>query len=365
MPLPDPLNAGKFHTALLGWYEKQGRDLPWRQNGVSVYRVWLSEQMLQQTTVKTVIPYYRAFLKRWPDVADLAAAELDQVLHAWQGLGYYSRARKLHRAAGVVMDDFKGKFPDSEQGLLMLPGVGPYTAAAIAAIAYDHGAVPVDGNIERVMARLFNVRDNVREKSGKQRIRQYAEMLTPNENNCHWVQALMDLGAMVCRAKKPTCGICPLQELCQGRQAGDVECLPLKPSPKPRPRRYGTVYWLERECDGAVLLRRRPDRGLLGGMMELPSSPWRDTERPPSDTDWNGQPERMVWTPVPGLVRHVFTHFDLRLSVVRGVMEDAYNLPEHGIWCLPADFSHQALPTVMKKVIAHIGGPAESETIRV
>jgi len=339
---------------LLQWYGDHGRDLPWRCDDRTPYGVWLSETMLQQTTVVTVAPYYLEFLQRWPSVGDLASADLDQVLHAWQGLGYYSRARNLYKAACIIAKDLRGEFPDNEQDLLKLPGIGIYTAAAVAAIAYEHPTTPVDGNIERVMARLFNVHENVREKTGRQKIRDYAVQLTPEIDNRHWVQALMDLGATVCKPKKPDCLACPLMDVCQGYKIGSPEQLPIKPPKKKRPVRYGTVYWLVQKNTGAVLLRRRPENGLLGGMMEFPSCDWLERSTPPLGPDYGEQPIITEWRPLPGHVRHVFTHFELRLAVVHGTVNDGLNLAEHCLWCLPDDFHNHALPTVMKKIITHV-----------
>jgi len=339
---------------MLQWYADHGRDLPWRGDDPVAYHVWLSEIMLQQTTVVTVAPYYLKFIQLWPTVGDLAIADLDQVLHAWQGLGYYSRARNLHKAASIVAEDLGGKFPDNEQDLLKLPGVGTYTAAAVAAIAYGHATTPIDGNIERVMARLFDFTGNVREKSGRQKIRDYALKLTPEIDNRHWVQALMDLGATICKPKNPDCSSCPLMNECQGYQSGHPEHLPVKPPKKIRPVRYGTVYWLVNENTGAVLLRRRAESGLLGGMMEFPSSDWVERASLPVGPIVDEQPITTNWQSLPGDVRHVFTHFELRLNVVHGMANDGLNLQENSLWCLPDDFHNHALPTVMKKIIAHV-----------
>jgi len=339
--------SSNIPARLLAWYDVHRRDLPWRARpGVAAdpYRVWLSEIMLQQTTVATVGPYYGNFLARWPGVGDLAAAALDDVLHAWQGLGYYSRARNLHKCARAIVDDHAGRFPDTEAELAKLPGIGPYTAAAIAAIAFGRRATPVDGNIERVVARLHAISEPL--PGAKKTIKARAEALTPEERVGDYVQALMDLGATVCKPKQANCGACPLAADCRAGQSADPARYPVKAPKKPRPTRYGVVFWAERD-DGAVLLRRRPENGLLGGMMEFPSTEWRDEP-------WNGAvpvdqaPLAADWSPLSGTVVHTFTHFRLELGVVAARAGNGG--PRDHTWCRPGDFGSHALPTVMKKV---------------
>jgi A/G-specific adenine glycosylase len=335
---------------LLAWYDRHRRTLPWRAlpgKTAEPYHVWLSEIMLQQTTVATVGPYFAAFLQRWPKVQDLAAAELDQVLHAWQGLGYYARARNLHACARVVANDCGGRFPDTEAGLRALPGVGAYTAAAIAAIAFDRSATVVDGNVERVVARLFAIEAPL--PAAKAELRALAATLTPQQRAGDFAQGMMDLGATVCTARNPLCERCPLADRCAGLARGIAVTLPRK-SPKPiRPTRHGVAFWVVRP-DGAVLLRRREAKGLLGGMMEVPSTPWR--ERPWDEAEAvAAAPLVADWQPLDGVVEHGFTHFALEFVVYAAAVTRA-NKTE-GIWCHPEDFGTQALPTAMKKVCRH------------
>ncbi len=344
---PDATPDATPAARLLDWYDANARMLPWRARPgetADPYRVWLSEVMLQQTTVATVTPHFGEFVARWPSVEDLARAELDEVLHAWQGLGYYSRARNLHKCAGVVADELGGRFPDSEAELAKLPGIGPYTAAAVAAIAFGRKATPVDGNIERVVARLHVVPEPM--PAAKPEIRRLAETLTPDQRAGDFAQAMMDLGATICRPKAPRCEACPLASGCRALATGDPDRYPIRAAKKPRPTRHGTVYWLVRP-DGAVLVRRRAEEGLLGGMMEFPSTPW--TEVPPDDDDITRHaPATAAWRELPGRVEHVFTHFRLLLTVTAGEAADA-DVPD-GRWSRPRDFHALALPMVMKKV---------------
>ncbi len=330
---------------LLAWYDRHRRRLPWRAlpgETPDPYRVWLSEIMLQQTTVATVGPYFQDFLARWPTVEALAAAGLDQVLHAWQGMGYYARARNLHRCARVVVDEHGGRFPDTEEGLRALPGIGAYTAAAIAAIAFGRHATPVDGNIERVVARLFAVADPL--PGAKAELRRLAATLTPKKRAGDFAQAMMDLGSAVCTVANPKCLMCPFAEGCRARIAGIAGDLPARSPKRARPLRHGAVFWAVRR-DGSVLLRRRPEKGLLGGMMEFPSTDWR--ARPWQEKEALRQaPLDAEWKALPGLVRHGFTHFELELRVFAG----RAGAKEKGTWCPIDRLSEMALPTLMKKV---------------
>jgi A/G-specific adenine glycosylase len=335
---------------LLAWYDRHARTLPWRARPgerADPYRVWLSEIMLQQTTVVTVGPYFRDFLARWPTVHDLAAADLDAVLHAWQGLGYYARARNLHKCARTVSADHGGKFPDTEKALRQLPGIGAYTAAAIAAIAFGRRATVMDGNVERVIARLFNVSAPL--PRAKPELRRLAESLTPAARAGDYAQAMMDLGATVCLPRKPKCMLCPLTDACAARRAGNPEALPVKQPKAIRPKRHGIVFWTVRR-DGAVLLRRRPESGLLGGLYEVPSTEWRAA--PWSVDEAKGAaPARASWRPLDGVVRHGFTHFELELSLLVGSARGA--AADDGLWCPVDRLSDYALPTLMKKVVRH------------
>ena len=340
---------------LLAWYDRHRRDLPWRARPgerPDPYRVWLSEIMLQQTTVATVGAYFDRFMARWPDLRALAAASLDEVLHAWQGLGYYARARNLHACARAVVERHGGEFPDSEAALRALPGIGDYTAAAVAAIAFDRVATPVDGNIERVIARLFAHTEPLPE--AKPALRKLAASLTPEERAGDYAQAVMDLGATICTPKKPKCILCPWREACRGRAEGIAERLPARRAKAEKPLRRGVAFWAVRP-DGAVLLRRRPEKGLLGGMMEVPSTLWR--EAPWSEEEAKAAaPVPAKWRLLPDVVRHSFTHFHLELAVLAGEVRAGFS--KGGQWVKLDELGAQALPTLMKKVVAHArGGP--------
>lgn len=342
-------------TALLHWYDQNRRDLPWRaEPGAKPdpYRVWLSEIMLQQTTAATVAPYYRRFLARFPDVFALASTNRDTVLAAWQGLGYYARARNLHACARVIASEFGGKFPDSEAELRRLPGIGPYSAAAIAAIAFDRQASAVDGNVERVIARLFAVDTPL--PAAKPEIRRLAASLVPPERPGDYAQAVMDLGAGVCTPRNPSCGICPWRGICRARALGIAGTLPRR-APKPaRPRRHAVAFVLTR-ADGAVLLRQRAETGLLGGMMEVPTTPWRAKRWGMAEAAAHA-PGRGRWRRVPGLVAHAFTHFRFEVAVMTRECRELR--PKDGRWVRPKDLARVALPTVMKKIVRHAGGAA-------
>ena len=346
---------GSVATALLAWYDRERRTLPWRAAPGAKqdpYKVWLSEIMLQQTTVKAVTPRYDIFLRRWPDVPALARAELGEVLAAWAGLGYYARARNLHACARAVADELGGSFPDTEEALRKLPGIGTYTAAAITAIAFGKRATPVDGNIERVVARLFAVTTPL--PTAKPEIKTLAEGLTPEQRAGDFAQGLMDLGATICTPRSPACGHCPLMTGCRASAEGLAEGLPYRAAKKARPTRRGVAFVALR-ADGTVLVRERPLKGLLGGMLETPSTPWE--EAAPSDIK-DHAPVAAIWDKLPGLVEHTFTHFHLRLLVYRAeVSQGAAVLdaaqPEQCRWLKRDELAGAALPSVMRKVIAH------------
>lgn len=345
-------------AALLNWYDNEARELPWRsppgKRRTDPYRVWLSEIMLQQTTVKAVIPYYLDFLESWPNVRALAAANLDEVLTKWAGLGYYSRARNLHKCAQVIVQEHGGRFPRSERELGKLPGIGPYTAAAIAAIAFNEVATPVDGNIERVIARLFALRLPL--PGAKKDIKRLASTLVPNDRPGDFAQAMMDLGATICSPKRPSCLMCPVQPDCHGYAKGSPESLPVKLVKPNRPTRRGHAFFALSE-DGHILLRRRPEAGLLGGMMEVPSTDWSDELLPHADA-LRQAPLRTEWWPVTGTVTHTFTHFRLELSVYRSIVPFNATLtiwsdPNRCRWVSRHDLDNEALPSLMRKVITH------------
>ncbi len=333
---------------LLVWYDAAGRDLPWRAKGSvpDPYRVWLSEIMLQQTTVATVIPYFERFVARWPSLAALAAAPLADVLHAWQGLGYYGRAHRLHACAKELAAHHGGRFPGDEAALRALPGIGPYTAAAIAAIAFSRPANVVDGNVERVIARLRGIDEPL--PAARRRLRALAAELAPRSRPGDYAQALMDLGATVCTPRRPLCTACPWGAACLGRAQGVAETLPKRSPRRERPTRRGVAFWAVR-ADGAVLLRRRPPKGLLGGMMEVPSTPWREAAWSHAEARRHA-PLRACWRALDGLVDHGFTHFRLELRVLAAAVTEG---AADGLWCPLDGLEGVALPTLMKKVIAH------------
>ncbi|MDO5706697.1 MAG: A/G-specific adenine glycosylase [Paracoccus sp. (in: a-proteobacteria)] len=332
-------DAGVIAPELLAWYDRHARVLPWRVppgGGLAdPYRVWLSEVMLQQTTVAAVRDYFRRFTALWPTVHDLAAADDAAVMAEWAGLGYYARARNLIACARAV-SAAGGRFPDTAEGLRALPGIGPYTGAAIAAIAFDAPETVVDGNVERVVARLFGVETPM--PAAKPELRRLAATLTPAQRPGDFAQAMMDLGATICTPRTPACGICPLIADCAARAAGIAADLPRR-APKPaKPQRTGTV-WVGLSRD-AVLVETRPERGLLGGMLAFPSTGWDGADLPP--------PAVAGWCTV-GEVRHVFTHFTLTLTVLRGTLTGP---PERGALTPLRDFDATALPGLMRKVWA-------------
>ncbi|MEO0357101.1 MAG: A/G-specific adenine glycosylase [Pseudomonadota bacterium] len=334
-----------FAPVLLDWYDRHARAMPWRVppsdrragQRPDPYQVWLSEIMLQQTTVAAVKDYFVAFTTQWPTVADLAAAKDDAVMAAWAGLGYYARARNLLKCARAVVAEHGGRFPSDHADLLKLPGIGPYTAGAVSAIAFDQPNVVVDGNVERVIARMFDIHTPL--PTAKPELTQIAADLTPTDRPGDYAQAVMDLGATLCTPRNPACGICPWRQPCLARQAGTATDLPKKLPKTPKPTRFGTAY-VGVTPDGAVLLERRPDKGLLGGMMGFPTGTWAETPAttpPPFDADWT---ECLVE------VRHTFTHFHLILTVL---VAQAKADPE-GIFTAKSEFRPADLPTVMRKV---------------
>jgi A/G-specific adenine glycosylase len=331
---------------MLEWYDQHARDLAWRVSpadrlaGVvpDPYRIWLSEVMLQQTTVAAVTDYFHRFLARWPTVKDLAAAQDGDVMGEWAGLGYYARARNLLKCARVVAHDFDGVFPDAYDALLKLPGIGPYTAAAISAIAFDRAETVMDGNVERVMARLYDVQTPL--PAAKPVLKDKASALTPQNRPGDYAQAVMDLGATICTPKSPKCGICPVMDPCLARRVGTASELPKKLPKRPKPTRYGILYLAQRS-DGAWLLERRPDKGLLGGMLGWPGSDWNDA---PLDT----APCMADWAILPAEVRHTFTHFHLILQVKTAVVPPNHPV-ESGAFLNKHDFRPSDLPTVMRK----------------
>ncbi|MDQ1232100.1 A/G-specific adenine glycosylase [Sphingomonas sp. SORGH_AS_0879] len=333
---------------LLAWYDRHARDLPWRARPGKTpdpYRVWLSEVMLQQTTVAAVTPRFTAWVERWPDVASLAAASDEDIMAAWAGLGYYARARNLVKAARAVVAEHRGRFPATEAALRDLPGLGAYTAAAVAAIAFGERAVVVDANVERVVARLFAIRTPL--PAARPAIREATDRITPDARAGDFAQAMMDLGSSICTVKKPQCLLCPLAADCDARAQGIAETLPAKAPKKRRPYRHGTVFWIER--DGRVWLVRRPDKGMLGGMRALPTGPWEDDRPGLADAPGKGP-----WTMLNETVVHGFTHFELELALAKseGEPDDS----GAGEWWPIAELGTAGLPTLFARAADRLKG---------
>jgi A/G-specific adenine glycosylase len=346
-------------TALLAWYDRHRRKLPWRMPAgtrADPYRVWLSEIMLQQTTVKAVAPYYVRFLERWGDVRALAATPLDDVLKAWAGLGYYARARNLHACARAVVEHHGGRFPASEAELRTLPGIGDYTAAAIAAIAFDVPATPVDGNIERVVTRLYAIKTPL--PAAKPEIRRLAATLTPPRRAGDFAQAMMDLGATICSPKRPACALCPWNDVCVAHARGDAELFPFRTPKREGALRRGAAF-VARRADGFLLMRTRPAKGLLGAMTEVPTTEWAQNfaeagaleDAPRFAATKTRKP--IAWRRVAGVVRHVFTHFPLELSVYTADIPARTAAPAGMRWVPLDQLAGEALPSLMRKVVAH------------
>lgn len=334
---------------LLAWYDRHARVLPWRALKGQVadpYHVWLSEIMLQQTTVAAVGPYFEKFLKRWPNIHALAKAELDDVMRLWAGLGYYRRARGLHACAQVIVRDYGGVFPQDEKELLKLPGLGPYTAAAIRAIAFDQCANVVDGNVERVVARLFRLEEPM--PKGKKLLRERAASLLPQARFGDYAQALMDLGATVCTPRSPKCSLCPWVKDCAAQASGTMEAYPRREAPKARPLRRGIAF-VAVDPKGRVLIRKRESEGLLAGMMEVPSTPWREGRRPSLSAAAAHAPVEGAWKLLKGSIFHTFTHFELELGIAVAQVQPKGKIRGH--WVAPQEWAQEALPSVMRKVL--------------
>jgi A/G-specific adenine glycosylase len=357
---PAPPDASDRPALLLAWYDRHRRKLPWRAAAgerADPYRVWLSEIMLQQTTVKAVGPYFEKFVARWPDVVAMARGSLDDVLRMWAGLGYYSRARNLYACAQKVARDHDGVFPDTEEGLRALPGIGPYTAAAIAAIAFDRRTMPVDGNIERVVARLFVVEEAL--PQAKPRIQELAAtLLGPSRAGDvksragDSAQALMDLGASICTPKKPACALCPLNDNCLARAQATQESFPRKAPKKSGSLRRGAAFVVTRGDE--LLVRSRPEKGLLGGMTEVPTSEWLAGHEDKAAAKQAPAVAGVArWHRKAGVVNHVFTHFPLELVVYTARAAARAKAPEGMRWVKIATLADEALPNVMRKVVAH------------
>ena len=355
MSIAGKTNSSRLHADLLAWYDRNRRTFPWRAPAGSrpdPYRVWLSEIMLQQTATAAAGPYFERFVAHFPDVFALAAAEQDEVLRLWAGLGYYARARNLHACAQRLVAEFGGRFPQTQAALRSLPGIGTYTAAALAAIAFDRPAAPVDGNWERVLARLFDLHEPL--PQAKPGLRALGEGLVPPRRAGDFAQAMMDLGATVCTPARPRCLLCPLQAHCRARAAGTADGLPRKAPRKEKPQSYGAAFYALSHA-GHLLLRRRPQQGLLGGMMELPGTPWR--AEPWQEAEALAfAPGPAAWEKLPGQVSHVFTHFRLSLVLWRAADLDrqaGWTGAAAASWVSLARVGGEALPSVMIKAIRH------------
>ncbi len=343
--LKDRAVVARLRRDLLTWYDVHGRKLPWREGARDPYRVWLSEVMLQQTTVPHAAPYYEKFLRLWPSARDLAAAEDGRVMAEWAGLGYYARARKLLECARTVVRDYDGIFPADEAELLKLPGFGPYTSAAVTAIAFGHAANVVDGNIERIMTRLYTVETPM--PAGKPQVREAAAQWVSDDRAGDWPQALMDMATLICRPKTPVCGECPLAKACLAKTRSEQERFPLKLTKAPKPRRYGVVFVIL--SGDSVVVERRADKGLLGGMLGLPHTEWRLV---PYRSEEIVPPLSAAFETI-GIYEHVFTHFALTQEVWRVQLSDEalrdFLRHNNGFQLLPVN--EKALPTVFAKAL--------------
>lgn len=344
------LKSASTAVLLLTWYDTHRRELPWRAKPgerADPYRVWLSEIMLQQTTVAAVAPYYRAFLKRWPNIEKLAAAALDDICGAWAGLGYYSRARNLHRAAQAIVREHCGVFPATSAELRTLPGIGAYTAAAIATIAFGEPVAAMDANAERVVARLHAFTGEL--PKGRAALAGLGQALVPKTRPGDFAQALMDLGSAICLPRRPRCDACPLADICQGRQQGIAQTLPRRAAKRARPLKRGAAF-VALDRGGSIYLVRRPDKGLLAGMLQPPLTEWQ-AEFPTRSGALAHAPFTGAWERKPGFVRHGFTHFELELEIYVCRFRSRPN--GEGLWLTPAEFASAPVPTVMRKAVGH------------
>lgn len=340
-----------FRVDLLSWYDKNHRSLPWRSQSAvheSPYHVWLSEIMLQQTTVPTVIPYFLKFIDLWPSVKDLAAADNEAVMREWAGLGYYARARNLHKCARVVTEEYDGVFPQNAEELKKLPGIGDYTSAAIASIAFDKPATVVDGNVDRIIARVFKIKAPF--PKGKADVWLCAESLSAGRTDrpSAYAQALMDLGSMVCTPKTPKCGVCPISQYCAAYKEDEAELYPRKAPKKKKPRRYAHIY-IVTDMNDRILLEKRPDQGLLGGMLGLPTHEWNETKDIVFDPPLVA--EKDIWTRLDEKIYHVFTHFELEMTVYTTKVDDLLSISLNSNYIIENidEADRIGLPTVFKK----------------
>lgn len=339
-----------FRANLLSWYDKHRRVLPWRAlsgQKPNPYYVWLSEVMLQQTTVVTVGPYFHRFIEKWPTVNHLAKADIEDVMHEWAGLGYYARARNLHKCAQIISAEHQGQFPSTQEELIKLPGIGEYSSNSIAAIAFNKPANVVDGNVERVMARYFAITQPM--PDSKKNLKELAGSIAWEETkrSGDYAQALMDLGATICTPKSPKCMLCPLSDNCEGRAQGIAGTLPAKKPKKPKPQKYGRVYWVVRKSDGAILFERRHDKQMLGGMLGLITSEWTSD----ADFDHKSAVALKESKDTKLKVKHSFTHFDLHLDIITAHLKSTQKPENSHVWIIPSDIEKLGLPTLFKKAV--------------
>jgi len=333
-------DINNFRKKMLGWYDKNQRAMPWRATKgqtPNTYHVWLSEIMLQQTTVATVGAYFIKFTDRWPTIFDLAKADRDDVMHEWAGLGYYARARNLHKCAQMVADNCNGEFPQDEQSLQELPGIGPYSSASIRSIAFGKEANVVDGNIERIFARLYAIKKPLQDS--KKELKKLAGVITEKQRNRpgDYAQALMDLGATICTPKSPKCLLCPINDYCQAKALNIQETLPVKKKKKPKPQKTGEVYWITNK-KGEVLFEKREETEMLGGMLGLPTSEWKTGKFKKNASKTS--------------VYHSFTHFDLKLTIIEQKHQKGTKLSEkEHFWTSSLKIEELGIPTLFKKVV--------------
>ena len=351
LPCPD------FVHTLLTWYDNNRRDLPWRRASGDPYKTWIAEVMLQQTTTQAVLAYYNRFIQRWSTVTALAEAHLDEVLCLWSGLGYYARARRLHQCARYIVYERKGVFPKTSEELRRLPGIGRYTASMLAAVCFGEPVAVIDTNIERILVRCFAI---TQAKIPRSLLYDAITPLVPKNRPADFAQAFMDLGALICMSQNPKCLHCPVSSWCVGYQLGLSRSLPYKVKKEKKPIRRGIVYWLS-NGQGDVWLRRRLESGLLGGMMEFPSTPWKTGSFPDQKTIIQAAPVQTVWQRREGIVRHSFTHFSLELGVMTGSSTECVG--SDGFWCARERLYDYALPTVMHKVIKHVKGTSVGQKL--
>ena len=343
------MNYNNFSKSVLKWYNLNKRDLPWRYKGNTKkdpYKIWVSEIMLQQTTVTAVIPYFKKFITLWPNIEKLSSADINEILDFWSGLGYYRRAKNLHLTSKIINKDYNNIFPKDEVQIKNLPGIGDYTSAAIRAIAFNENDTVVDSNIERIIARVFQIQEPI--VKAKKEIKEKAKKLTPNIKNGDYAQALMDIGSKVCLPKNPLCNSCPILKFCKAKKNSCENTIPIKVKKKIKPVREGSVYWII-SFDNKVLLKRRLDKGILPGMLEFPSYGW--------STDANEEIDKKVlsiknFKRKKGKVSHQFSHFKLLLTVYE---KKEFNVNDiNGMWVDKKDLNNLGLPTLMKKVFNHI-----------